>query len=62
MNEQTTARLTVLPGNNSDVCPLCQIHRENAGFLRESCGDGYLKPGCFVARASVRPKEGNGGG
>lgn len=40
--------LTVEPGDGSDVCPLCGIHRMNAGFLKETCGDGYLKPECFV--------------
>lgn len=35
-------------GDYSDVCPLCGIHRQNAGFIRESCGDGFGKPGCFV--------------
>lgn len=40
--------LTVLPGDYSDVCALCGIHRQNAGFLKETCGDGYLQPGCFI--------------
>ena len=42
--------LTVKPGENDDTCPLCGIHRQNAGFVKESCGDGYLKPDCFVQR------------
>jgi len=41
-------RLTVEQGDYSDVCPLCGIHRQNAGFLKSTCGDGYLKPDCFV--------------
>lgn len=46
--------LTVKPGDYHDVCPLCGIHRQNAGFLKETCGDGYLKPDCFVARREAR--------
>ena len=41
--------LTIKPGDYHDVCPLCGIHRQNAGFLRVTCGDGYLKPDCFLA-------------
>lgn len=41
-------KLPVAPGNYSDECPLCGIHRQNAGFFKETCGDGYLKPGCFI--------------
>jgi hypothetical protein len=49
MSERASDRLEVKPGGNHDVCPLCGIHRENAGYLKESCGAGYLKPECFVA-------------
>ena len=44
----TKRTLAVTPGNNYDVCPLCGIHRENAGFLKETCGPHYLKPRCFI--------------
>lgn len=51
-NQSTTERaprtLTVKPGDYHDTCPLCGIHRQNAGFLRETCGDGYLQPDCFI--------------
>lgn len=40
--------LSVKPGDGQDACPLCGIHRMNAGFLKESCGEHYLKPECFV--------------
>jgi hypothetical protein len=56
-NESSAANEPVFtkePGMNSDVCPLCGIHRENAGFLRETCGDGFLKPGCFIKEAESR--------
>jgi len=48
---QTQPVYTKEPGDYSDVCPLCGIHRQNAGFLRETCGDGFLKPGCFIKEA-----------
>jgi hypothetical protein len=45
---QHERKLTIEPGDYSDVCPLCGIHRQNAGFIKNSCGDGYLRPECFV--------------
>lgn len=56
-------KLTVAPGLNSDPCPLCGIHRENAGYHVATCGMGYLKPGCFtiprdaLAAVGVPPDE-----
>lgn len=40
--------VTVALGSGTDVCPLCGIHRENAGFLKETCGSHYREPGCFI--------------
>jgi hypothetical protein len=40
--------LSVKPGDAQDACPLCRIHRMNAGFLKVTCGKHYLKPECFV--------------
>jgi hypothetical protein len=40
--------LSVKPGDAQDACPLCRIHRMNAGFLKETCGEHYLEPECFV--------------
>ena len=51
-NEQINERLTVRPGDDQDVCPECGIWRVNAGYLRESCGPGYLKDGCFISVAT----------
>ena len=41
-------KFTVAAGAGMDVCPLCGIWRMNAGFVRESCGASFVKPGCFV--------------
>lgn len=51
-------RLAVARGNDDDVCPNCGIWRVNAGYLKETCGADYRKPGCFVAAlAVVRPPD-----
>lgn len=46
----------VFPGEPDDACPLCGIHRLNAGYIKRSCGEGFRKPGCFV-RPDVERKE-----
>ncbi len=45
--------LNVVPCGDDDVCPLCGIHCKHAGYLRETCGDGYLQPGCFIQAPSA---------
>ena len=48
---------TVEPGDNMDVCPNCGIWRMNAGYVRESCGESFRAPGCFVAAATAEPAK-----
>ena len=45
-------RMPVTPGNEQDTCPLCGIWRENAGYMLDTCGDDFQKPGCFVVSAA----------
>jgi hypothetical protein len=49
-------KLAVEPGNGRDVCPFCGIFRRNAGFNPATCGDGYLRPGCFVVQTASEPQ------
>jgi hypothetical protein len=35
-------------GHGKDVCPNCRIFRKYAGYARESCGQHFNRPGCFV--------------
>ena len=44
----------VEPGGDTDPCPLCGIHRKHAGYIKESCGEWFRQPGCFVGAAVVR--------
>jgi len=53
LDTESVRRLTVAEGDDQDVCPHCGIWRENAGFLKETCGDGYMKPGCFIVRSDM---------
>jgi hypothetical protein len=39
----------VTPGGATDKCPLCGIWRQNAGWMKLTCGTHLRKPGCFVA-------------
>lgn len=41
-------RMQVAEGDDKDECPVCGIWRKNAGWLKESCGQGFMQPGCFV--------------
>lgn len=54
-------QFVVTQGAEHDVCPLCGIWRIYVGYLRETCGDGFARPGCFVtppapAAASANPE------
>ena len=41
-------KFEVEDGEGTDICPLCGIYRTHAGYLQETCGDGFCQPGCFV--------------
>ena len=50
-------KFAVVDGDDSDRCPLCGILRRHAGYLRESCGDGFMETGCFVVAIPAPPAE-----
>jgi hypothetical protein len=44
--------LAVKPGSGRDLCPLCGIKREFAGYTELTCGEHLHEPDCFVTKVA----------